>query len=74
MGLLLLVLILILLFGGGAGYYGGHIGGGGIGIVWDEINWLVAGIMADMAKGQWEKREGPLCKWCPCTDCEHNKS
>ena len=42
--------------------------------------WL-AGTRATLAKAQealdsgvWPKSPNPLCGWCPCKDCEHNRS
>lgn len=39
---------------------------------WARINNIAERIQDDMASGEWEKRKGPLCGWCPCLDCEHN--
>ncbi len=39
---------------------------------WAKVNNIVEQIEDDMASGEWEKRKGPLCGYCPCTDCEHH--
>lgn len=39
---------------------------------WAKVNNIAEDIRDDMASGEWEKRKGPLCGWCPCVDCEHN--
>lgn len=39
---------------------------------WQEIQALVSAIEADKKAGQFEKKKGPLCKWCPVRECEHN--
>ena len=41
---------------------------------WNEIQTLVKGIEADRQAGKFEKRQGPLCKHCPCKNCEYNKN
>lgn len=41
---------------------------------WEEINRIVQSIEADRKTGIWEKRQGPLCKWCACFDCEFNQN
>ena len=38
---------------------------------WAKVNNIVEAIQDDMASGEWEKRKGPLCGYCPCTDCEN---
>lgn len=39
---------------------------------WNEIGRLVRLIERDLTAANFEKREGPLCDWCPCIDCENN--
>jgi len=39
---------------------------------WARTNNKVEQIEDSMKAGEWEKTKGPLCGWCPCTDCEHN--
>lgn len=41
---------------------------------WQIINDLVAKIEADRQAGSFEKRQGPLCKWCNVYDCEKNQN
>lgn len=41
---------------------------------WNEINQIVGAIEDDRKVNKFEKREGPLCKHCPCFDCEYNKN
>lgn len=31
-------------------------------------------LAAEIETGNYDKTPGPLCKWCPVKDCEHNKS
>jgi hypothetical protein len=38
---------------------------------WAKTNNIAEQIQDDMASGEWEKRKGPLCGYCPCTDCEN---
>jgi len=38
------------------------------------VRTAVAEIERDKGLGQWEKREGPLCAWCPVKSCEFNRS
>jgi len=38
---------------------------------WAKVNNIAEQIKDDMASGEWEKRKGPLCGYCPCTDCEN---
>jgi len=39
---------------------------------WAKVNNIAEDIQDDMATGEWEKRKGPLCGYCPCLDCENN--
>ncbi len=32
---------------------------------------IAADMEEDMRNGEFEKRRGGLCDWCPCDDCEH---
>lgn len=32
---------------------------------------IAADLEEDMRNGDFEKRKGGLCPWCPCDDCEH---
>lgn len=41
---------------------------------WNKISGIVRQIETDRAAGQHEKRQGPLCAWCPCFECEHNSN
>ena len=34
----------------------------------------VQAMAKEIERGQYTKTPGPLCKWCPVKDCEHNKS
>ena len=38
---------------------------------WQRIKQIGASIAHDKKQGVWEKREGKLCDYCPCSDCEH---
>ena len=40
---------------------------------WNEISWIASAIEVDRKAQKWEKRQGPLCSWCPCVECEFNK-
>lgn len=40
---------------------------------WQWCEETVAKIQADRARGEFEKRRGPLCGYCPVEDCEHWK-
>lgn len=42
------------------------------GRTWQRIRQLGDQIETDRRMGSFEKREGPLCGWCPCMDCEFN--
>lgn len=39
---------------------------------WQRIRQMGDSIVSDVKVGHFEQREGPLCGWCPCLDCEHN--
>jgi len=39
---------------------------------WTKVNNIAEQIKDDMASGEWEKRKGPLCGYCPCEDCKHH--
>lgn len=39
--------------------------------IWAKINNIAEAMQDDMVTGEWEKRKGPLCGYCPCTDCEN---
>jgi hypothetical protein len=39
---------------------------------WAKVNNIAEQIQDDMVSGKFEKRKGPLCGYCPCTDCEHH--
>lgn len=39
-----------------------------------RVDGIVHRIEADRAAGHFEKREGPLCKWCNVYDCEFNRN
>lgn len=41
---------------------------------WQVINDLVAKIESDLATKSFEKRSGPLCKWCGVFDCDKNQN
>lgn len=41
---------------------------------WDKCQRIIAQVKADMAADHFEKRQGPLCKWCNVFDCEYNKN
>ncbi len=38
-----------------------------------KVDDIVRSIERDRASGQFEKRRGPLCAYCDCFDCEHNR-
>lgn len=40
---------------------------------WNKIKDITKRIERDRLRGEFEKREGPLCGWCDCLDCEFNK-
>ena len=40
---------------------------------WNKVNAIVKNIERDRARGEFEKREGPLCGWCDVRSCEHRK-
>lgn len=37
---------------------------------WDGIHKTMAELHMDKSRGTFEKKPGPLCSWCPVTDCE----
>lgn len=41
---------------------------------WGAIADIARQIEADKASGHFEKRQGPLCGWCPVKDCEFNRN
>jgi len=41
---------------------------------WNEVSALVEAIEDDRKQGRFEKRKGPLCKWCPVFSCENNQN
>lgn len=38
---------------------------------WIYVNRIAEDLAADIKSGEFEKRKGGLCDWCPCDDCEH---
>lgn len=40
---------------------------------WRKVKNITQRIERDRAKGEFEKREGPLCAWCDCLNCEFNR-
>jgi PD-(D/E)XK nuclease superfamily len=40
---------------------------------WNKVNAIVKNIERDRARGEFEKRQGPLCGWCDVVKCEHNR-
>lgn len=40
---------------------------------WRKVNEIVKNIERDRARGEFEKRQGPLCGWCDVLECEHNR-
>lgn len=40
---------------------------------WNNVCHLMKLIENDRQRGVFEKEPGPLCGWCDCMDCEHNK-
>jgi hypothetical protein len=40
---------------------------------WKRIGQIMRSVEADQAAGHFEKRQGPLCGWCPVIDCEYNR-
>lgn len=41
---------------------------------WELIGRTVESMELDRARGVFEKRQGPLCGWCPVKDCENNRT
>ena len=41
---------------------------------WREVNRLAAEIERDKQAGVFEKRQGPLCRFCDVYDCENNSN
>lgn len=44
------------------------------GMAWARWIAKMKGIEALEPNKEWPKRQGPLCNWCPVTECEHNGS
>lgn len=40
---------------------------------WTTICETVTAAQKDLDRGVFEKRQGPLCRWCDCLDCEFNE-
>ncbi len=40
---------------------------------WGTIQHIVQRITADMQRGSFEKKQGPLCGYCDVLDCQHNR-
>lgn len=40
---------------------------------WNKVNGIIKNIERDRARGEFEKRQGPLCGWCDVVKCEHNR-
>jgi hypothetical protein len=40
---------------------------------WRKVKDITKRIERDRARGEFEKREGPLCAWCDCLACEFNR-
>jgi hypothetical protein len=40
---------------------------------WRKVGDIVKRIEKDRASGEFEKRPGPLCGYCDCLGCEHNR-
>ena len=41
---------------------------------WTKCETIVLKMESDRRAGHFEKRQGPLCGYCPCLDCENNTS
>lgn len=41
---------------------------------WQQIRDIMYKVEQDKLNESFEKRQGPLCKWCPVGNCEHNKN
>jgi len=41
---------------------------------WMRVQHMFARLKADRASGQFAKRQGPLCAYCPVKDCEFNRA
>jgi hypothetical protein len=39
---------------------------------WQYVYRTMMQVKVDQQAGEFEKRKGPLCKWCPVFACEHN--
>lgn len=44
------------------------------GSTWARVNNIAEEIKDCMQTGEWEKKRGPLCKWCAVSDCEFNQN
>lgn len=41
---------------------------------WNEVSAITGNIERDKAAGVFEKRQGPLCRWCDVYKCENNSN